>query len=144
MSYFGTLTCAIVIPCVAAIIVGMILQILYKECDFQYELGEFILTLSCILEVAGGCILAIVYGIILCAAMGSHIINAEYYQKLHKDRDYIVYRMKSINEESRDAYQKELDEVDDKIYKQAQAMNYKDWERYYKLEKSDEQKSETK
>ena len=141
MSYFGTLTCAIVIPCVAAIIVGIILQTLYRKCDLDYELGEFILIISCILEVVGGCILAVLYGLIICAATGSHRINAEYYQKLHKDRDYIVHRMESINEESKDAYQKELDEIDDKIYKQAQTMNFKDWEIYYKLEKSDEQKS---
>jgi hypothetical protein len=144
MSYFGILTCAIVIPCVAVIIVGAILQILYKGCDFDYELGEFILTISCILEVVGGCVLAVIYGLIICAAIGPHTINAEHYQRLHKDRNYIIYRMESINEESKDAYQKELDEIDDKIYKQAQTMNFKDWEIYYKLEKEDEQKSETK
>lgn len=129
MSFFEILTCAIVIPSIVLIVLSVIGVFIYSN---NPALCDGFMTFNVILFILGICALMI-YGVGICVGIGPHRIDACHYHNLLEKRDYAIERIEDVPEERKDAYQKEIDELDVKIEKQRKAMSYGDWERYYKI-----------
>lgn len=136
MSFFEILTCGIVVPVVTLLITSIVLAVIYNNTAADDELLIFA-WIGLVLSI----VVLFVYVMISFLGVGPRKIDAMYYHKLLMNRDYVIERIENIPEESKNAYQKEIDKLDGKIEKQRKAMSYGDWEQYYKMyEEQDEQK----
>lgn len=136
MSFFEILTCGIVVPVVTLLITSIVLAVIYNNTAADDKLLIFA-WIGLILSI----VVLFVYVLVFCIAAGPRKIDAKYYHKLLMNRDYAIERIENVPEESKNAYQKEIDKLDGKIERQRKAMSYGDWEQYYKMyEEQDEQK----